>query len=212
MTDKVTHVSKVPALADFKAPWETDAGEVEIVKPTLKKYIHGIVLDAAKRADRAEDAEAKIADAEKKASDAERELAAGDQTGKINELTTKLAEAESTGSKAALDLLRIKVGDEAGLTIKQSLRLQGTDEDSLKADADEILETFGVKKGTPDPDDDGDDDDGDDDGDDGQGLPGHVRRLNNPGDGRDRDSRSSEEIDIAKAVDGMTRFGSGRVL
>jgi hypothetical protein len=146
---KTTALEKLGNFEDFMAPWETDAGESEIVKPTLKKYIFGLLKDKATAQDARAASEAAVTEAEAAKKDAEAKLAAADSSGELARLQAENAALKIDAEEANLDLARIKVGDEAGLTIKQSLRLQGKDEDELKADAEDILETFGVKKDAP---------------------------------------------------------------
>ena len=45
------HTDAVGTIENFKAPWETDAGEVEIDKDRLKRYIFNVVTDKAKAQD-----------------------------------------------------------------------------------------------------------------------------------------------------------------
>lgn len=62
-------------------------------------------------------------------------------------LAEKAQEAEKEASDLRAELLRLKVAAAKGLTAKQAERLRGTDEESLSADADELLAEF--KPGRP---------------------------------------------------------------
>ena len=62
-------------------------------------------------------------------------------------LTDRATVAESRAAEAELRVLKLEVAGEKGLTPSQAKRLQGTDRESLEADADELLESF-----KPDPD------------------------------------------------------------
>jgi len=61
---------------------------------------------------------------------------------KANERAT---EAEKRAEKAEADVLRYEVAIAKGLTLKQAKRLVGSTKEELEADADDILEAFGVK-------------------------------------------------------------------
>jgi multidrug resistance efflux pump len=142
------HTDQIGKIEDYQAPWETAAGETEIDKAKLKRYIFNLVTDKAKAQDARDEAAEKVTEAEKNLKDAKDEVAKGDPTGKIADLETKLAKAEADATKAQGDLDRLTVGIEKGLTPKQAARLQGETKEDLEKDADEILETFGVKPAT----------------------------------------------------------------
>lgn len=86
------------------------------------------------------------------------------QKTETQKLTERAEQAERDRAAAVLESLRFRVAAEKGLTPKQAARLQGTTEDELKADADELLAEFastgpqpfgtvdqGVRKTTPAP-------------------------------------------------------------
>jgi hypothetical protein len=174
------HLDKLGSLEEFKAPWESDTGsDAEIDATKLKKYLYNLQSDKAKAEDAAEEAAEKVTKAEQDLKDAKAEVAKGDPTGKIAELEGKLAEAQTAATKAEQNLLRVEVATEKGLTVKQAKRLQGETEEELKADADEILEEFGVKATKQD-----DEDEHDEDEDEPTGRTTPQRKLNlvNPGD------------------------------
>lgn len=152
MADEVTHQQKLGSFADFKAPWETEAGEVDIDKGKLKQYLYNGALDKAKAQDRAEAAEGKVEAAEtakteavKAQKAAERKAADADSTGQIAELTEKVTAETARANKAEGNLLKLEVGDAKGLSAAQSLRLQGDTKEEIEKDADAIVELFGLK-------------------------------------------------------------------
>jgi hypothetical protein len=142
------HTDELGSFENFKAPWETDAGEVEIDKARLKKYLFNVVTDKAKAQDARDESAEKVTQIEQELETAKTEAAKGDPDGKIAKLEKKLEKAEESTAKAQLALDRLEVGIEKGLTPKQAARLQGEDREALEKDADEILETFGVQKST----------------------------------------------------------------
>lgn len=171
------HTDKLGEFDNFKAPWESETGsDAEIDAEKFKKYLFNLLLDKAKAEDAADEAAEKVTKAEKDLKNAKDEVAKGDPTGKIAELETNLAEAEKDRDKAQGDLLRVTVGIEKGLTPKQAARLQGSTKEEIEADADEILETFGVKQASK---------ESDEDDDEGSGRTSPRPKLNlvNPGDG-----------------------------
>lgn len=158
------HTDALGSYENFQAPWETAAGEVEIDKDRLKRYIYNLVSDKAKAQDARDESVEEVTKAKKELEDAKAEVAKGDTNGTIAGLESKLAAAEKTAKDAQLALDRLEVGIEKGLTPKQAARLQGENREALEKDADEILVTFGVKKTTTeeDPDEDNEDEDEED--------------------------------------------------
>ncbi|OHV42195.1 hypothetical protein BBK14_11275 [Parafrankia soli] len=65
--------------------------------------------------------------------------------------TQRLQDAATVAEKRAADaeqqLLRIQVGADKGLTVAQARRLVGSTREELEADAADLLESFGGKKG-----------------------------------------------------------------
>ena len=183
------HLDKLGKIDDFQAPWESETGsDAEIDAAKLKKYLFNLLTDKAKAEDAAEEANGKVAEAEKNLEDAKAEFAKGDTTGKVAELEGKLSKAQEEAKTAQGNLLRLEVATEKGLTPKQAKRLQGETKEDLEADADEILETFGVQPAKQ-------QDEDDEDENTGRTSP---RRLNlvNPGDSGD----GGGEIDFEKAA------------
>lgn len=194
------HTDQTGKIEDFKAPWETDAGETEIDKARLKRYIFGLVVDKAKAQDARDETAEKVTEAEKALETAKAEVAKGDPSGKIASLEADLAKANATATKAQGDLDRLTVGIEKGLTPKQAARLQGETKEDLEKDADEILETFGVKPATQD---DEDDDDDDDEAEEGRQSPRLTKVFTNPNDSKG----GSQEPDYDKIAAGIMSPG-----
>lgn len=187
------HLDKLGKIEDFQAPWESETGaDAEIDSAKLKKYLFNLLTDKAKAEDAAEEANGKVAEAEKAVEDAKTEFAKGDTTGKIAELEGKLSKAQEEAKTAQGNLLRLEVATEKGLTPQQAKRLQGETKEDLEADADEILETFGIKQPAQQ-----DDNEQDDDDDEVRTTPRPRLRLTNPGD----DGGDSGQIDFEKAAD-----------
>lgn len=65
------------------------------------------------------------------------------EQGKLNE---RVSTAEKRADDAEARALRLEVASEKSLTKAQAKRLVGSTQEELEADADELLETFGVKK------------------------------------------------------------------
>jgi len=63
-------------------------------------------------------------------------------TDRATEATQKAEAAEARAVQAELNVTRIRVGAEKGLTPSQAARLVGDDEDALKKDADELIASF----------------------------------------------------------------------
>lgn len=93
----------------------------------------------------------------------------------VDKLKERLDKAETDLQKTQLDALRLRVASRKGLTEAQAKRLQGTTEEELEEDADDLLESFPAKSK------DGDDDD--DTGDRGRARGNGDRNGNN---GRER--------------------------
>jgi hypothetical protein len=113
--------------------------------------------DAGKRAIQAERRRADSLDKELKALRAESESRANAELSELERV--KKENTELLGNKAAADLatIRLQVALEMKLTTKEAARLQGTDYDTLLADAEEFVESLaerdsGNKQSSPRPD------------------------------------------------------------
>jgi len=183
---------------DYRAPWETEAGgETEIDKPKLKRYLFNLIQDKEK----AQEREAEVTterDALKKAAD-EKAREGESEVDRLKRENQELKAAAEKPKGPTVEELKYRVALEKGLTAKQAKRLQGTTEEELSADADDLLESWGGKSTPP-------DGDGDDDGDDQGVTPARQpRQLRNPASG---DGDSGKEIDIDKALAQIPRVNS----
>lgn len=142
------HTDALGSFENFQAPWETPAGEVEIDKAKLKKYLFNVVSDKAKAQDARDEFAEKVTKAEQELETAKSEAAKGDPEGKIAGLEKKLAKAQDEAKSAQLTLDRYEVAADKGLTPKQAKYLQGEDREALEKSAESILEDFGVQKST----------------------------------------------------------------
>lgn len=176
----------VPKLEEYRAPWETEAGEdAEIDKGKLKKYIHGLLSDK----DRLQTQVTTVT------GERDKLKTAADEKAREGETETQRLERENQELKAKLEnpaeseeVLRLRVALDKGLTAHQAKRLVGKTEEELAADADELLKEFGGTGST----------DGD------EGVPrSQPRKLTNPG---DPDPDADAVIDIEKALESIPRI------
>lgn len=186
----------LPKFDDWTPPWGADSDEIDADK--LARYIHGLLSDKEKLQAKVTASEAKVTEAEAERDEAKRALAEADAKGADEKLTAATARAEKaeTELKAArADVLKYEVALDEGLTKVQAKRLVGNTAEELKADAEELLESFGGAGRRPDDEGDGDDD----------GVPTRTpRSLRNPvdtGDGEDPNTK----VDPVKWVEGLGR-------
>lgn len=149
MTGKKNKI-ELPKYETWKAPWEVDASgndipveEQKFDADKARKLIFDRTVDKirvqnslAETTERAEELESQVADAADPAALKEVQ----------DKLTKALAERDNAKSGNSLELARMRVALEKGLTLKQAQRLHGEDEDELSADADDLLEELGISK------------------------------------------------------------------
>lgn len=192
------HADAVKPFADFRAPWETEAGdEAEIDKPKLKRYIHNLVADKAKAQDSRDDTEVarKSAETERDEAKADAEKASPDESNKkVAKLTKDLAdvtaERDTLVSNKERDDLRSEVlGD---LDPKYAKYVNGETRDELEKALEDVKKDFGL--------DDKKDKDEDDENDEVEVRTRPRSKLTN---GSDPDSGKggSDEIDFDKVAD-----------
>lgn len=202
------HVDAVPALDNFRAPWETEAGEdAEIDKPKLKRYIHGLQVDKAKAQDAREEAkeaqsaaETKAAAEKKRADDASGTETAAALTKAEKERDEAREEVKALkAEKAQADLKASVIGD---LDPKYAKYVTGETEQELKDSLKQVREDFDL----PDPADKSKDDDDEDDDDDDDDRPS-LRRQPRLTNGRPKDDSDDSNFDVdkiaAQIVDGQ---------
>lgn len=133
---------KLPEFKDWKAPWEKS--ETEFSADVAKKFIYDLHKDNEKLTDEKselktqnDELQGKVSEAEK-ASMTDAEKAARDKA----DLEKKLADA----SEKDLDVARLELALEHGLTKSQAKRLVGKTKDELTADAEELVKDLGLAK------------------------------------------------------------------
>ena len=187
------HVEKVPSLEDFKAPWETDAGETEIDKVRLRKYIHSLTLDKARAQDARDEATEQVETVSKERDEAKAAAEKGGDPDLAKELEAeraKTAKETDRANKAERSLVVTQVAASKGLTETQAKRLQGSTKEELEADADELLTSFGGAGN------------GDNESE-GEGLTRTPRSLVTPNTGKGTKSNTPTADDIEKVVAGF---------
>lgn len=179
----------LPKFEEFKAPWETDAGDVEIDKARLKKYIYNVLSDK-------ENANTKVTEVtteRDKLQAAVDEVARKDETEtqrlqrENKELADKLA-AKPVGEST--ETLKLRVALKLGLSETQAKRLVGSTQEELEADAEDLLKSFGSEGTAP-------------EGEDEAPVRRTVRRHSNPA---DPDPDAPSEIDVDKAMNDIPRL------
>lgn len=160
---------KVPALDEFRAPWETESGaDAEIDKSKLKRYIHNLVSDKAKAQDARDEAAEKVTAAE---ADVEKyKKQAADASGEEVQKALTKAESDLAAAKSKLSSLEADIANRdlraevlVGLDPKYAKYVTGETKEDLEKSLKQVKEDFGITEKS---DDDGDgDEDGDDDGD-----------------------------------------------
>lgn len=174
----------VPKLEEFKAPWETEAGDdAEIDKPKLKKYIHSLLVDKDKAQTARDKAVGERDTLKKEAEDKSRE---GES--EVDRLKRENEELRSKGSQESPETLKLRVAVRKHLTEVQAKRLIGETEEELEADADELVKSFG----------------GSGEAGEGEETPRRQpRRVNN---GSDPDLEDEPDVPIEKALEQIRRL------
>lgn len=213
MAKSTKHTENVPALSEYRAPWETESGEeTEVNKPKLKSYIHGLLLDKAKAQDAREDAKAETeaVTAERDEAKEQAANANGPEAQKqIDKLTADLEKV--TGERDALqtaaeqaELRKEVLGDFEAKHPKAAKYVNGTTEEELKESLAAVAEDFGINL-------EGGDNADDEDGDEEPKLSTRPRTqsLLNLGD-KDSGKGGEAEIDfdaVAAQIQGGRIFG-----
>lgn len=133
---------------DWKAPWEVDKDGEDVAEEDqkldaarLKRYLFGLLKDKARF-------RTQVNELTTNNTALEEQIAAADDPEKVKKLQADLVKAQKerddAKSGAGLEVIKLRVALEKGLTARQAKRLQGTTEEEIEADADEILEDFGT--------------------------------------------------------------------
>lgn len=135
-------MAKLPEFKDWKAPWEKSG--TEFSADVAKKFIYDLHKDVEGRDETISGLKTTNTELQTKVTEAERatltdaEKAAAEKA----DLEKKLADA----GKKDLDVARLELALEHGLTKSQAKRLVGTTPEELKADAEELIADLGIKK------------------------------------------------------------------
>jgi hypothetical protein len=133
---------KLPEFKDWKAPWEKSG--TEFSADVAKKFIYDLHKDVETRDETITGLKTSNSELQTKVDEAEKanmtdaEKAAAERA----DLEKKLAEAGET----SLEVARLELALEHGLTKSQAKRLVGKTPEELKADAEELISDLGLKK------------------------------------------------------------------
>lgn len=198
------HTDKLGSIDDFKAPWETEAGQdAEIDKPKLRRLIFNLKLGEAKALDAKDEAAEALETAEKELEEAKDEAANanGDEAQKkIDRLQAKVdkLQKEVDDRTAADELAQLRadvLGDFAEKHPKAAKYVKGETEEELEKSLAEVKEDWGIS------DEPGDDDEDPEDEDEPKvrNRPTARKGLRN---GADRENgKGAEEVDWDKVAD-----------
>lgn len=178
-------MTKLPEYAEYKAPWEKDGREIDPEK--AKKFVYSLLQQNQTLESKVVTVTGERDTLQSKVDEAAREGESETQRlqRELEETKTKLADA----GKDSVETIKLRVALEKGLTAVQAKRLVGTTEEELKADADEILESWGGAGKA-------DDEDGD------KPPSRQPRRLANAGD----PDPDGDDIDVDKALASIPRL------
>lgn len=188
-----TFLSKVTPLDDYQAPWEKDGEDGDVDKASLKKFIHGLLVDKAKAQDAREAEKAKTVEVTTERDELQTKLeskADPDLKAELDKANAAKAKAEGERDQAVSRADRVEIAAEKGLSPAQAKRLVGTNREELEADADELVKDLGIEPGKTDND--------DDDGDEGRISP--RSRLNNGGDPLGGKGGADQPVDYEAAA------------
>jgi hypothetical protein len=187
--------AKLPKFEDWTPPWGEDADDIDAEKAA--KFTYGLLSDKEKLQTKVNAANEKIAEANTAREEAEKALAEVNSKGTdktVADLQAKLTEAETKRKAAESLAAKYGVALDEGLTKVQAKRLVGETEDELKADAEELVQSFGGTGKRV-------DEDGEDEDD--ASLRRTPQSLRNPADGAG--GGENTVIDIDKAIAGIPR-------
>jgi hypothetical protein len=149
----------LPNFEDWTPPWGEDDEKFDAAK--AKKLIYGLTGDKQKLGEDKATLQEKVTETEKQRDEHKSALDAitRKDESESDRLKRELKEAQEKAAKPAdnLEVLRLRVALDKGLTLKQANRLAGKTEKELSEDADEYLKDLKPSSKTEE----GDDDDGD---------------------------------------------------
>lgn len=201
------HTDALKPFDQFRAPWETEAGdEAEIDKTKLKRFIFNLLGDKAKAQDAREEAQEALtaAEAELETAKAEAASANGEEAQKkITALEGKVAKLTEerdglVAAKEEADLRAEVIGD---LDPKYAKYVVGKTQEELEASLEAVKADFGIS------DEPGDEDEEEEEVNPLSSRPKVATRVRNPA---DKDSgKGGDGIDFEAAADQI--LGGGRV-
>lgn len=164
MTQEVTvakstqYQEKLGSLADFKAPWESEAGgDAEVDKSKLKNLIYNLKADLAKARDAGEDLKATLSEVETERDEAKKQAADGsgaEAQKQIDKLTKERDDAVKErdslqGEKDQAALRKEVLGDFEAANPKAAKYVTGTTKEELEASLEEVKADWGISEEDP---------------------------------------------------------------
>lgn len=210
MAKSTKHVDTLGSFDNFRAPWQSEAGEdAEIDKSKLARLIYNVRLDVARAKDALEDAKAAQAQAETERDEAKEQAADGsgaEAQKKIDTLTKERDAAQAKVDKfeadaAEAELRKEVLGDFAEKNPKAAKYVTGTTKEELEASLEEVKADWGISE------DDEDDEDKDDEP--VVSTRPRSRSLKNPID-RQNGKGGDKEIDFEKVAEDAIAGGGVR--
>lgn len=188
---------KMPKFEEWTPPWGDDDEALDVAK--VKKLIYDLKVDKEGLQDRVaaitteRDTAVQERDNAKRALD-DKSREGESETDKLKREVQELKDAAADAAKAPktdpVDLLKLEVALEKGMTLVQAKRLVGTTKEELEADADELVKSFGGNGSTSE----------DEDGDGPRRRPRQVRNAGDP------DPDEGTPLDVDKALEKIPRF------
>lgn len=178
---------KIGKFEDWTPPWGDDDEKLDVDQ--VKRLLYNLQVSEQSLLTEKTNLTTSVNDLTAKLEERDR----GDET----EAQRLARELEETKAKAAdpLEIVRLRVALEKGLTLKQAGRLRGANEEELTADADEYLEEVGGKV-KPKEGEEGEGE-GEEPKPDPSGLRRQPRQVRNP---LDRETNSGPELSTAEQV------------
>lgn len=208
MAKSTVKQDKIGSFEDWKAPWESEAGnDAEIDKPKLKRLIFNLKLGEAKALDAVEDAKVDVTAAENERDTAKQEAsdaAGGDAQKTIDKLTRErdaaVLERDKLQGEKDESVLRSEVlGDFAEKNPVAAKYVKGSTKEELEKSLEAVKADFGIE------DSEGEEEEGDEDR---NPLRSRPRSgLNNPADPKNGKG-GDQPVDFDKVADGIILGGS----
>ena len=179
-------MAKLVEYDEYKAPWEKEGREIDPEK--AKKFVYSLLQQNQTLEGKVAAVTGERDTLQSKIDEAARE--GESETQRLQRENTEMKEKLAKSGESNIEVLKLQVALDKGLTSVQAKRLVGTTKEELEADADELVESFGGsgKQGE----------------DDGEGKPPsrQPRKLSNAGD----PDPDGDDIDVDKALDSIPRL------